>query len=85
MNGILCGPSSPSRRGSRGFLAIFARKFLCLDTLEALKVVAADGIAQGIERNGGGETGPTEPDAADALPVQPGPLPRDRGVRVASS
>jgi hypothetical protein len=85
MNGILCGPSSPSRRGSGGFLAMFARKFLCLDTLEALKVVAADGIAQASSESGGGETGPTEPDAADALPVQPGPLPGDRGVRVASS
>jgi hypothetical protein len=50
MNGIFCGPSSPSRRGSGGFLAMFARKFLGQNTLEALKVMAADGIAQGIDR-----------------------------------
>jgi len=50
MNGILCELSSPSRRASGGVLAMFARKFLGQDTLEALKVVAADGIAQGIER-----------------------------------
>jgi hypothetical protein len=29
---------------------MFARKFLGQDTLEALKVVASDGIAKGIER-----------------------------------
>jgi len=29
---------------------MFARKFLGQDTLEALKVVAADDMAQGIER-----------------------------------
>jgi hypothetical protein len=49
-NGILCELSPPSRRPSGGVLAMFARKFLGQNTLEALKVVAADGIAQGIDR-----------------------------------
>ena len=48
-NGIFCGLSAPGRRRLVGVLAMFARKFLGQDTLEALEVVA-DAIAQGIER-----------------------------------
>jgi hypothetical protein len=48
--GMVSFASYPLLVEGRLVLAMFARKFLGQNTLEALKVVAADGIAQGIDR-----------------------------------
>jgi GAF domain-containing protein len=71
--------AAPPNEGRLWVLAMFARKFLGQDTIEALEVVA-DTVAQGIERKQPRRNSPAEPDA-DCQRVQPCPCPGDGGVR----